>query len=37
MKQITMGMLMDMLIEAGNDSYEYPQMATQEDFDFFMR
>ena len=32
---LTIGMLNDMHIEAANDDYDYPQLATQEDFDRF--
>ena len=32
---LTIGMVTDMMIEAGNDRCEYPQLATQEDFDRF--
>lgn len=32
---IDYGMAMDMLIESGNDGFEYKQVATQEDFDKF--
>lgn len=32
---LTVGMVNDMHIEASNDDYDYPQMATQEDFDRF--
>lgn len=35
LEQITIGDLVDMLIELGNDSYEYPALATQEDFRSF--
>lgn len=31
--QLTIGMVNDMFIEQGNDSYEYPYKATQADFD----
>ena len=33
--QITVGDLIDMLIEYGNDSCEYPIKATQDDFRSF--
>lgn len=33
--QITVGDLIDMLIEYGNDDYEYPVKASQEDFRSF--
>ena len=32
---LTVGMVMDMFTEQQNDSYKYPRMATQEDFDKF--
>ena len=32
---LTIGMVTDMLIEAENDTADYPQLATQEDFDKF--
>jgi hypothetical protein len=32
---IDYGQVMDMVIESGNDSCEYKQVATQEDFDRF--
>ena len=32
---VTVGMVMDMFTEQQNDSYKYPRMATQEDFDKF--
>ena len=35
MKQLTLGMVLDMFAEAGNDSVEYKQLATQADFDAF--
>ena len=35
LEDITLGELIDMLIENGNDSYEYPIKATQEDFRSF--
>lgn len=33
LERITMGMFLDMLTEAENDGYDYPFVATQEDFD----
>ena len=30
------GTVTDLLIERGNDDYEYPQLATQEDYDAFL-
>lgn len=35
MQQLTIGMVLDMFAEAGNDSIEYKQVATQADFDAF--
>ena len=35
LEQITLGDLVDILIENENDSYEYPIKATQEDFRSF--
>ena len=32
---LSIGLVMDMFTESQNDSYEYPVMATQEDFDKF--
>ena len=32
---LDIGLVMDMIIESGNDSYKYKQLATQEDFDRF--
>ena len=32
---LTIGMVMDIWTEKGNDSVKYDQMATQEDFDKF--
>lgn len=32
---LTIGMVQDMYIEAGNDEIEWPVVATQEDFDKF--
>lgn len=32
---LTIGMVTDMLIEAGNDECEYDRLPTQEDFDAF--
>jgi len=31
--QLSIGMVMDMLIERQNDSYDYPRLATQADID----
>ena len=35
LKSLTIGFVFDMMIETGNDSFEYQQVATQEDFDNF--
>lgn len=32
---ITIGLVLDMSTEAQNDSYKYPSLATQDDFDRF--
>lgn len=32
---LTIGMVTDMAIEAGNDQCEYEQIPTQDDFDLF--
>ena len=32
---LTVGMVTDMMIEAGNDRCDYPSLATQDDFDRF--
>lgn len=32
---LTIGMVLDMFTEMGNDDFDYPVMATQEDFDRF--
>lgn len=32
---LTIGMVTDMLVEAGNDTCDYEQLATQSDFDRF--
>lgn len=33
MENLSIGMIMDMLIERQNDDYDYPLMATQADID----
>lgn len=33
--ELEYGLVMDMIKERGNDSYEYKYIATQEDFDKF--
>ena len=35
LRNMTMGMVYDMLTEEGNDREEYPYKATQEDIQFF--
>ncbi len=35
LEEITIGDLVDMLVEADNDNYEYPVKATQDDFRSF--
>lgn len=35
MDQLTKGDVIDMIIESANDSYKYPQIATQGDIDKF--
>ena len=35
LEQLTIGMVTDMAIEAGNDNEDYCELATQEDFDRF--
>lgn len=35
LKYLSIGMVLDMMNEADNDSLEYKQLATQEDFDAF--
>ena len=33
--ELDMGLITDMMIESSNDTYEYPLIATQKDFDKF--
>lgn len=33
LKELSVGMIVDMLIESANDNYDYPVMATQADID----
>lgn len=33
--EIEEGMVVDLIIESGNDSYKYKEVANQEDFDKF--
>jgi len=35
MDEIEEGFIMDMIIESGNDNYEYREVANQSDFDSF--
>lgn len=35
LEQIDYGLVMDMLIEQGNDHHKYPYKATQDDFNNF--
>lgn len=35
LETLSFGFVMDMLTESANDSYEYKQLASQEDFDRF--
>lgn len=35
LEQLNYGDVVDMMIESGNDNYEYKTLATQEDFDRF--
>lgn len=35
MKNLTIGMILDIFAEASNDTYDYKQLATQADFDAF--
>lgn len=35
MDELEEGMIIDMIIESGNDHFEYQQIASQEDFDRF--
>ena len=37
LEMISAGDIYDMLIEQGNDEYDYPYKATQDDFDRFRR
>ena len=32
---LTIGLIDDMFIEKGNDDFDYPSLATQEDFNLF--
>lgn len=35
LEEITMGIVMDMIVESGNDSFKYREVATQDDFNKF--
>lgn len=35
LSQMTVGLVYDLFVEAGNDSWDYAETATQEDFDRF--
>lgn len=35
LKLLTIGFVLDMMTEAGNDDFEYKQLATQDDYDNF--
>ena len=35
MDELEEGFIMDMIIESGNDNYEYKELASQDDFDKF--
>lgn len=35
MDELEEGFIMDMIIESGNDNYEYKEVANQSDFDKF--
>lgn len=35
LEEITMGIVMDMIVESGNDNCKYQEVATQSDFDKF--
>ena len=35
LEMLDYGMVLDMFTEAANDGYDYPQVATQDDFDRF--
>ncbi len=35
MDNVSIGLVYDMFTELNNDDYEYPQMASQEDYDSF--
>lgn len=35
MERLSIGMVNDIIIESGNDNYNYKQVATQNDFDKF--
>lgn len=35
MEQMEEGFIMDMIVESGNDNFEYQEVASQDDFDRF--
>ena len=35
LRYLDIGMVLDMLTEAGNDNYDYPRLATKEDMAMF--
>lgn len=35
LKYLDIGMVLDMMIEAANDNYDYPKLATQDDMNRF--
>ena len=35
LEQLDYGFVIDMLVESGNDSFQYKEMASQKDFDSF--
>ena len=37
LEQLDFGLVNDMIIEQGNDQYDYPSKASQSDFNKFMR
>ena len=37
LEELDFGLVNDMIIEQGNDQYDYPTKATQNDFNKFMR
>ena len=35
LEELDQGLVMDMITESANDSYDYPSLATKEDFERF--